>query len=98
MTNEFAGISRVLPSGGARETISVAITVPAPGRFSITIDGPWARPISSASTRPRTSMAPPDGRGTTTLMVRASCADAAKTEMKMIEMRSGATERASRRN
>ena len=45
MTNEFATISSVLPSGAARETASVATMVPAPGRFSITTFTPRLRPI-----------------------------------------------------
>jgi hypothetical protein len=45
MTKEFAAIRTVFPSGAARATASVAITVPAPGRFSITIVAPDARAI-----------------------------------------------------
>ena len=45
--NEFATISTVLPSGAARDTASVPITDAAPGRFSITVVTPCARPICS---------------------------------------------------
>jgi hypothetical protein len=46
-----------------------AITPPAPGRFSITIAGPCARPICSASRRAKMSALPPGGYGTTILIV-----------------------------
>ena len=38
-------ISSVLPSGAARATASLPITVPAPGRFSTTTLTPGRRPI-----------------------------------------------------
>ena len=63
----------VLPSGAARATTSVPISVPAPGRFSITIDCPRVRPISSARMRASTSMPPPGGYGTISLIACEPC-------------------------
>src|SRR6516162_9131267 len=57
----------------ARATASVPITAPAPGRSSITIAGPCARPICSASRRARVSATPPAANGTTILMVLDVC-------------------------
>jgi hypothetical protein len=59
-----------LPSGAARDAASVPIAPLAPGRFSTTIVGPRARPISSAMTRASTSVTPPGAQGTTILIVR----------------------------
>jgi len=55
MTKEFATSRTVRPSGSARSTASVPITVPPPGRFSTTTVGPCARPICSAIRRERMS-------------------------------------------
>ena len=44
-------MTRVVPSGAARATASVPITVPAPGRFSTTILTPCALLICSAIRR-----------------------------------------------
>src|SRR5258708_683169 len=71
MTKLLSAISKVPPSGAARAAASVAIPVPAPGRFSITIVGPRARPIWAANKRARISGPPPGGDGTTILIVRA---------------------------
>src|SRR6516162_7844966 len=57
----------------ARATASVPITASAPGRSSITIAGPCARPICSASWRARVSPTPPAANGTTTLMILDVC-------------------------
>jgi len=70
--------STVSPSGAARATASVPITVPAPGRFSTTAVTFWARPICSASTRATMSAPPPAARGTTIFKVRAVCASASR--------------------
>src|SRR5882672_6137670 len=77
MTNSGVVISTMFPSGAARAAASVPITVPAPGRFSITIVGPCARAICSASSRPRISEPPPGVEETMILMVRVACGPAA---------------------
>jgi hypothetical protein len=78
MTNALALSSTVLPSGAARDAASVAIMVPAPERFSISVPTAWALPISSASSRARMSAVPPGANGTTNLIVRLACACAPK--------------------
>jgi hypothetical protein len=70
MMKEFARNKTVLPSGAARATASVAIRVPAPGRFSTTTEVLRSRPIWSAIKRATMSTPPPGGNGTTILMVR----------------------------
>jgi len=69
-------IRSVPPSGAARATDSVPMIVPAPGRFSVTIATPCARPTCSASSRATMSPAPPGGSGTTILMLCVACAAA----------------------
>src|SRR5436853_7160369 len=63
-------MSTVVPAGAARATASLAMTVPAPGRFSITIVAPWVRPIWSPTMRARVSTPPPGAYGTAILRVR----------------------------
>ena len=53
---------------------------PAPRRFSIVKAIPCDRPICSASTRARTSLAPPGGTGTMILTVVIVCGHAALIE------------------
>ena len=60
----------VLPSGAARIAVSIPITVPAPGRFSIMKVAPWVRLICSMTMRAMMSAVPPGGNGLTILMVR----------------------------
>src|SRR5262245_16291133 len=69
-------ISKVLPSGAARDTASVPITALAPGRFSVNKVTPSVRLICSARIRARMSAVPPAGYGTTSLTVLAVCDDA----------------------
>jgi hypothetical protein len=57
----------------ARDTASVPITEPAPWRFSITMVGPCADPICSASKRAKVSAGPPCGTGAMILMVLVVC-------------------------
>src|ERR1700730_16290574 len=70
MVKELPTTSTVLPSGGACETASVAITVPPPGRFSMTTEMPRSRPICSPRRRAQMSAVPPAGNGLTILSVR----------------------------
>src|ERR1700730_13133180 len=76
MVKELPTTSTVLPSGGACETASVAITVPPPGRFSMTTEMPRSRPICSPRRRAQISAVPPAGNGLTILSVRPLCASA----------------------
>jgi hypothetical protein len=76
MTNAGVTISRVLPSGAARATASVPIAVLAPGRFSTITVTPCARPMCSAIRRARTSLPPPGGAATTTLIGFVACGHA----------------------
>src|SRR5215472_4628381 len=69
-TNEGDIINKVLPSAAARDTYSVPISEPAPGRLSTTIDGPPAAPICCAVMRAITSAGPPGGNGTISRVVR----------------------------
>src|SRR5215467_5501239 len=78
MTKALALNSTVLPSGSARDAASVAMMVPAPGRFSISVPTPCALPISSASSRARMSAVPPGANGTMNLIIRLVCAWAAR--------------------
>src|SRR6516164_7441765 len=62
----------VYPSEGAAATRALPIVPPAPLTFSITIQCPRTLPICSVTTRATTSLGPPAGNGTTTLMDRES--------------------------
>src|SRR5215470_3044215 len=73
MTNEGNVVSRLVPSGARRDTASVAILPPAPGRLSTIIVRPCVRLIWSASRRTRKSKPPPGGTGTTILIVFGAC-------------------------
>src|SRR6185369_17154977 len=64
MMKELATTARVLPSGAAREAASVPITEAAPGRFSMTVETPWAWLHCSERTRVSRSAPPPAGNGT----------------------------------
>src|SRR3979490_2145428 len=76
MVKEFPTTSMVLPSGAAREKASVAMTVPPPGRFSMTTETPRSRPTCSPRIRAQISAVPPAGNGLTSLIVRPLCASA----------------------
>jgi hypothetical protein len=69
ITKLLLAIRIVLPSGVARNTASVPITVLAPERFSTIIVGPCARLNCSASKRATRSAGPPAAKGTTIRMV-----------------------------
>src|SRR6516225_11684398 len=62
----------VYPSGGAAATRALPIVPPAPVTFSMTMDCPSTFDICSVTTRATTSLGPPAGNGTTTLMDRES--------------------------
>src|SRR5712692_2215842 len=72
-TRGLALISRVSPSGAARETASLPMSPAAPGRVSIRNVWPCLRPISSATRRARRSLTPPGGFGTTNLIGLCVC-------------------------
>src|SRR5712671_4146263 len=76
MGKEFPTTSMLLPSGAAREKASVAMTVPPPGRFSMTTETPRSRPTCSPRIRAQISAVPPAGNGLTSLIVRPLCASA----------------------
>src|SRR5215472_12774116 len=73
MRNAVEVISKVLPSGAARDTASVPMTALAPGRFSVNKVTPLVRLICSPRIRARMSAVPPAGYGTTILTVLAVC-------------------------
>src|SRR5262249_29774026 len=75
MTNEFPTSNIVFPSGVARDTASVAMTVPPPGRSSITKGGPPDLPMWSANRRAIASLSPPAAYGITSLIERVVCAN-----------------------
>src|SRR4051794_20796889 len=58
------------PSGFARATAAAPSVLPAPGRFSVSTVWPKARVAASARPRICTSVAPPGGKGTSTVMGR----------------------------
>jgi len=78
-------ISKVSPSGAARDTTSVPMTAPAPGRFSISIAGPCAPTICCTRTRARVSVGPPAAYGTMSLIVFAACGQTPWLQRKMPE-------------
>src|SRR5215475_3877097 len=65
MRKEFATSSKFVPSGDDRDTASVPITLPAPGRFSTIIVRLALSLTSCASSRINTSPIPPAANGTT---------------------------------
>src|SRR5262249_49798981 len=60
----------VYPSEGAAATRALPIVPPAPPTFSMTMDCPRVFPTCSVTARATTSLGPPAGNGTTTLMDR----------------------------
>src|SRR5215813_13025278 len=85
MTSEGNVVSRLVPSGARRDTASVAILPPAPGRLSTIIVRPCVRPIWSASRRTRKSRPPPGGTGTTILIVFETCDQALPPVSRTVE-------------
>src|SRR5262249_9256234 len=81
--NAVEVISKVLPSGAARDTASVPMTALAPGRFSVNKVTPSVRLICSPRIRARMSAVPPAGYGTTILTVLAVCEHAAVSPWRM---------------
>src|SRR5215471_11800584 len=70
MNSEDVWRRSVLPLGAERATTSAPMTVPAPGRSSMTNVTPRVRLICSVITRAMMSPVPPGGYGLTNLMVR----------------------------
>ena len=64
VTKVLEMITSVLPSAGARATMSSPMTPDAPGRFSTTTVVPKAGPSSLLTVRARKSSVPPAGNGT----------------------------------
>jgi hypothetical protein len=60
--------SSVYPSGCAAATRALPIVPPPPPTFSMTRGCPRIFPICSVTTRATTSLGPPAGNGTTTVM------------------------------
>jgi hypothetical protein len=67
---ELVAIMMVWPSGGLLATCSAAVSVPAPGRFSITNGLPSRSESFWPTSLPSTSVLPPGANGTTKLTWR----------------------------